>query len=59
MGLEMIGVKFGQAGHDQIAGDVLAARRRVTFAEFGDAAIGNCHPAALDHAIGQNDPGVA
>ncbi len=33
--------------------------RRVAFADFGDAAIGEGDPAALDHAIGQHDAGVA
>jgi hypothetical protein len=58
MRFEMIGVQFDQAGHDQVACRILAAGRCVAFAKFGDAAISKSHPAALDHAIGQNDPGV-
>ena len=38
---------------------VLAARGRAALAELGDAAVGEGDPAALDHAIGQHDAGVA
>src|SRR5258708_16147842 len=55
----MIGVKLDQARHDQVAIGVFASRRRVAFAEFGNASIRKGDPAALDHAIRQHDPGVA
>ena len=56
---EMIGVQLDQAGHDQVAAGVLAACRRIALAELGDAAVGEGDPAALDHAVGQHDAGVA
>ena len=56
---EMVGVQLDQAGHDQVAARILAACGRASFAEFGDAAIDESNPAALDHAIGQDDDGVA
>src|ERR1700722_13008376 len=59
MGFEMIGVQFDQAGHDQVAGRILGARRRIAVAKVRDAAIAKRDPAAFDHAIGQNDPSVA
>ena len=59
MRFEMVGVQLDQAGHDQVAAGVLAARGRVALAELGDAAIGESDPAALDHAIGQHDAGIA
>jgi putative phosphonate metabolism protein len=59
MRFEVIGVQLDQAGHDQVAAGILAAGRRLAVAELGDAAIGDGDPAALDHVIRQNDPGVA
>jgi len=59
MRLEMVGVQFDQAGHDQVAGGVRAACGRVTLAIPGDAAIRKSDPAVFDHAIRQNNPGVA
>ena len=59
MRFEMVGVQLDQARHDQIAADVLMACGCITFAKFGDPAIRKGDPAPLDHAIGQNDPGVA
>ena len=59
MRLEMIGMQFDQAGHDQITAGVLAACRRVTFFIPDDTAIHKSDPAALDHTIRQNDSGVA
>ena len=54
----MVGVQLDQAGHDQVAARILAACRRTALAEFGDAAIDESNPAALDHAIGEHDAGV-
>ena len=54
----MVGVQLDQTGHDQVAAGVLAACRRASLAELGDAAVSESDPAALDHAIGQHDPGV-
>ena len=59
MRLEMIGMQFDQAGHDQVAAGVRAACGRVALAISGDAAIRKSDPAAFDHAIRQNNPGVA
>ena len=56
---EVVGVQFDQAGHDQVAAGILAAGGRFAFAIFRDAAVGQSHPALLDHAIGQHDTGVA
>ena len=55
---EMVGVKLDQPGHDQVTARILAACRRTALAEFGDAAVGESNPAALDHAIGEHDAGV-
>jgi hypothetical protein len=52
-------MQFDQAGHDQVAAGVLAACGRVTLTIPGDAAIRKSDPAAFDHAIRQNNPGVA
>ena len=43
MGLEMIGVQFDQAGHDQIAARILAAGGRIAFAKFGDQVVIHAH----------------
>jgi hypothetical protein len=59
MRLEMIGVQFDQAGHDQVAAGVRAACGRVTLPIPGDAVIRKSDPAAFDHAIRQNNPGIA
>ena len=59
MRLEMIGVQFDQPGHDEVAGGILAAGRRSAFAELGDTAICDGDPAALDHAVGEHDAGIA
>ena len=59
MRFEVIGVQFDQAGHDHVAGGVLAARGGVALAVFGDTAIRKSDPAALDHAVRQHDPRVA
>src|SRR5438105_2316155 len=49
MRLEMIGMQFDQAGHDQVAAGVRAACGRVALAISGDAAIRKCDPAAIYH----------
>jgi len=59
MRLQMIGVQFDQAGHDHVAAGVRAASGCVTLAIPGDAAISESDPAAFNHAIRQNNPGVA
>lgn len=59
MRFEVIGVQFDQPGHDQFAAGVLAACRRITLADLGNASIRKGDPAALNHAIRQNDPRVA
>ena len=46
-------------GHDQVAGGILRARRRIALAVFGYAAIGESDPAAINDAIGQNNSGIA
>ena len=59
MRLEMIGVQLDQARQDQVATGVVATGRRLAFAEFGDATIGEGDPALFDHAVGENEASVA
>jgi hypothetical protein len=59
MGLKVVRVQFYQAGHDQVAGRIFAPFGCATLAKFRNAAIRNGNPAVLDHAIGENYPGVA
>src|SRR5262245_22496031 len=54
----MVGVEFDQAGHDEVATGIFAACGTASFTELCDAAVGDSHPAALDHAIGEHDAGV-
>ena len=60
--LEMIGVQLDQARQQKIAGQILALilalPRRTPLADLDDEPVHDSDPAALDHAIGENDTGI-
>ncbi len=56
--LDMVGVELHQPGHHDVAGCVLAALGRLPFADLDDRTAGTSDPAALDHPVGQHQPGI-
>ncbi len=58
VGLQMIRVEFHEARHQQVAAHVERRAARVALADGGDHPIRHRQPAALDHAVGEDDPRV-